>query len=78
MVAMPSALVPTSRSSASAALPPEARTSASPTPRVVGTAAKMVRPEANSGGVRGNSRKAKPRKGVSARIPTKPYTMPGQ
>lgn len=44
MVTTPSALVPTSRTSARAVLPPEARTSASPTPRVVGTAAKMVRP----------------------------------
>ena len=49
MVAMPSALVPTSSSSARAALPLEARTSASPTPRVVGTAEKMVRPGGGGG-----------------------------
>lgn len=55
-------------SSASPSLPLQVRTSDTPMPRVVGTAANRVRPAANSLGWSGMARKAKPRQGVTNRM----------
>lgn len=55
-------------SSASPSFPLQLRTSDTPMPSVVGTAAKRVRPAANSPGTSGMARKAKPRQGVTKRM----------
>jgi hypothetical protein len=78
MVKTESRLVPVISIVASVSLPPAERTSAAPTPRVVGAAAKMASPAANSEGTSGRARSAKPRQGVTARMATIPQTTPGQ
>lgn len=55
-------------SSARPSLPLQVRTSDTPMPSVVGTAANRVRPAANSLGTSGMARKAKPRQGVTNRM----------